>query len=77
MIKTQIYMDEDILQTLKLEAQRTSQSYSQLIREAVRTYLQSLKTKQKREKKSWVSESLKHAKPLGNISESVDEILYS
>jgi hypothetical protein len=79
MVKTQIYFETTVLEELKATAQELGVAYSQLVRKAVLSYLESLRKNEYKLKSNidWVSDIVNASGDIGGDSKRVDEILYS
>ena len=75
MIKTQIYLAEDQMISLKEMANKQGKSYAELFRTALTQYLE--KTKNfKKKNVDWARVAKDYAEPMGGISQKIDEELY-
>jgi len=77
-VKTQIYIDQDILNDVKYLAAKKHIPYSELIRDAVAEYLPKMRKKISKKKKfDWAEEAKKYATDMGGIAQHIDDELYT
>jgi|GEM_PF-1175029 len=75
MKKTQIYLYQDQIASLKHLALTQQTSYAELVRKAVSDYLAKVETKSDKAF-NWIEHAKKISVPMGGISQRIDEELY-